>query len=68
MTPEERRWAERPMRYMGDSEVRAALTEREQALSDASNPMAAQLCQIAIDKLRKELSGREARKATRFGG
>lgn len=68
MTPEEHRWNERPMRYMGDSEVRAALAEREQALKDASTPMAEQLCRYAIEKLRIELNGREARRSMKFEG
>lgn len=60
-TPEELRWLERPMRYMGDSEVRAALAEREAALKSADTLIAKELCRHAVERLRMELNGREAR-------
>lgn len=64
MNPKESdyRWHGRPLRYFTDSEIRDALSERQEARTTASG-MAADLCQIAIDRLQAELEGRNSRRS-----
>jgi hypothetical protein len=54
------------MDYASDTELRSEIAERRRAMADAPTKMAADLCQIAIDRLQKELHEREARKPVIF--